>query len=356
MINNRMLFHKINALTMLICMVFLYSVITACSKDDYAYTSNEETEIVLTFQSDNLQSTTRAISSSNEGKIKDLTVFIFDSTGGVIGFLHEGSCTQDASGIVTAKVKTREATGCTIYAVANADNVTGTVNPFQTVKSMSEFDALTHTISDATDISNKESMLMFGKLESFTTTNSAPISLKRLAAKIIVNITPAEGVTVDSYQLFSVPNSAHYIDTNVSNASTFLNFSQVSGATPSTYYVYENLCDKGSNTNTDGWAGRTQTNAATNASYIEINFHSSSWKSTARVYIGGKTLPQSDTSYDYTDYTIYRNHCYTVNISLNANGGYNENHGRVDYNAVITYNISVTAWPTAQERPIDMTK
>lgn len=351
-----MLFHKINALTMLICMVFLYSVITACSKDDYAYTSNEETEIVLTFQSDNLQSSTRAISSSNEGTIKDLTVFIFDSTGDVIGFFHEGPCTQDASGIVTAKVKTRKATGCTIYAVANADNVTGMVNPFKTVKSKSEFDALTHTISNATDIGNKESMLMFGKLESFPTTNSASISLKHLAAKIIVNITPATGVTVDSYQLFSVPNSAHYSDTNGSNASAFLNFSQVTGATSSTYYVYENLCGKGSNTKTEGWAGRTQTNAATNASYILINFHSATWKSTARVYIGGKTLPQADTSYDYTDYTIYRNHCYTVNITLNANGGHTENHGRVDYNAVISYSISVTAWPTAEERSIDMTK
>lgn len=356
MINNRMLFHKINALAMLICMVFLYSVITACSKDDYAYTSNEETEIVLTFQSDNLQSSTRAISSSNEGTIKDLTVFIFDSTGDVIGFFHEGPCTQDASGIVTAKVKTRKATGCTIYAVANADNVTGMVNPFKTVKSKSEFDALTHTISNATDIGNKESMLMFGKLESFPTTNSASISLKHLAAKIIVNITPATGVTVDSYQLFSVPNSAHYSDTNGSNASAFLNFSQVTGATSSTYYVYENLCGKGSNTKTEGWAGRTQTNAATNASYILINFHSATWKSTARVYIGGKTLPQADTSYDYTDYTIYRNHCYTVNITLNANGGHTENHGRVDYNAVISYSISVTAWPTAEERSIDMTK
>lgn len=342
---------------MLLCMVFLCSVIIGCSKDDCAYTSDEETEILLTFQSDNLQSTTRAISSSNEGTIKDLTVFIFDSTGNVIGFLHQGSCTQDASGIVTAKVKTREATGCTIYAVANADNVTGTVNPFQTVKSMSEFDALTHTISDATDISNKESMLMFGKLESFRTNNSASISLKRLAAKIIVNITPATEVTVDSYQLFSVPTSAHYSDTNRNKASSFLNFSQVSDATSSTYYVYENLCDKGSNTNNEGWAGRTQTKAATNASYIEINFHSSTWKSTARVYIGGKTLPSSyGSTYDYTDYTIYRNHCYTVNISLKANGGYDENHGRVDYNAVISYNISVTAWPTAEERPIDMTK
>lgn len=353
-----MLFHKINALTMLICMVFLYSVITACSKDDYAYTSNEETEIVLKFQSDNLQSSTRAISSSNEGTIKDLTVFIFDSTGDVIGFLHEGSCTQDASGIVTVSVKTRKASNYTIYAIANADNVTSTVNPFQTVKSKSEFDALTHTISNATEIGNKESMLMFGKLESFTTTNSAPISLKRLAAKIIVNITPATGVTVDSYQLFSVPNSAHYSDTNNSNSSSlFLNFSQVSGATSSTYYVYENLCGNGSNTNTDGWAGRTQTNAATNASYILINFHSSSWKSTARVYIGGKTLPSSyGPTYDYTDYTIYRNHCYTVNISLNANGGHDENHGRVDYNAVISYNISVTPWQPAEERDIDMTK
>ena len=337
-------------------MVFLCSVIIGCSKDDCAYTSDEETEILLTFQSDNLQSTTRAISSSNEGTIKDLTVFIFDSTGNVIGFLHQGSCTQDDTGKVTVTVKTRIASNCTIYTIANADNVTGIANPFQTVKSKSEFDALTHTITNATDIGNEECMLMFGKLESFTTTNSASISLKHLAAKIIVNITPATGVTVDSYQLFSVPNSAHYSDTNGSNASAFLNFSQVTGATSSTYYVYENLCGKGSNTKTEGWAGRTQTNAATNASYILINFHSATWKSTARVYIGGKTLPQADTSYDYTDYTIYRNHCYTVNINLKTNGGHTENHGRVDYNAVISYSISVTAWPTAEERAIDMTK
>lgn len=131
----------------------------------------------------------------------------------------------------------------------------------------------------------------------------------------------------------------------------------MAGATSSTYYVYENLCGKGNNSNTDGWAGRTQTNAAANASYILINFHSSTWKSTARVYIGGKTLPSSyDSTYDYTDYKIYRNHCYTVNISLKPNGGYIENHGRVDYNAVISYNISVTPWQPAEERDIDMTK
>lgn len=342
---------------MLLCMVFLCSVIIGCSKDDCAYTSDEETEILLTFQSDNLQSTTRAITSSNEGTIKDLTVFIFDSTGNVIGFLHQGSCTQDDTGKVTVTVKTRIASNCTIYTIANADNVTGTANPFQTVKSKSEFDALIHTITNATDIGDMECMLMFGKLESFTTTNSATISLKRLAAKIIVNITPTTGVTVDSYQLCNVPKSTHYIDSSNSNASSFLNFSQESGTTSSTYYVYENLCGNGSNMNTEGWAGRTQTNAATNASYIEINFHSSTWKSTARVYIGGKTLPSSyGSTYDYTDYTIYRNHCYTVNISLNANGGHDENHGRVDYNAAISYSINVTAWPTAEERNINMTK
>ena len=61
--------------------------------------------------------------------------------------------------------------------------------------------------------------------------------------------------------------------------------------------------------------------------------HTASWKSTYYVYLGGKELSSAtNTSYDYTDYTIYRNTDYQVKVYLSVSGSA-EDGFRVDYDA-----------------------
>ena len=90
---------------------------------------------------------------------------------------------------------------------------------------------------------------------------------------------------------------------------------------------------KGTNTNADGWKGLYKAKAPANATYLVIKAHTASWKSTYYVYLGGKTLSSAtNTSYDYTDYTIYRNTDYKVTVTLSGSGSAEEGL-RVDYAA-----------------------
>ena len=73
--------------------------------------------------------------------------------------------------------------------------------------------------------------------------------------------------------------------------------------------------------------------APANATYLVISAHTASCKSPYYVYLGGKELSSAtNTSYDYTDYTIYRNTDYKVTVTLSGSGSAEEGL-RVDYAA-----------------------
>ena len=283
---------------------------------------------------------TRAITAADEGKIQDLLVLIFNDKDEIIGYTY-GSYSLGSDGKVSVNVNTRKATGCTVYVVANAGTTSG-MEAFSSVRTKADFDALYANVSSAKALGDANSLLMFGKITNFSTASKGSVSLRRLSAKTELSIVVGSGITLDSYQLCHAPLLAHYVDNKTSVTDLpkddYGDFPVVpSSATATTvkatYYLYESLVGEGSNTNSDGWKGRYKANAPANATYLVITAHTASWKSTYYVYLGGKTLSSAtNTSYDYTDYTIYRNTDYKVTVTLSG-GGSAEDGYRVDYDA-----------------------
>lgn len=346
----------------LIFAVSLLSILlTACEEDNGV---GEYTVVRLSvtlppaYNTNDAKSATRVISSDNENSVNDLVVFIFDDKGDVIGSKY-GSFSSSP-----IEIEARKATNCTVYVVANAGTTSG-LGPFASVRTLSDFQALYATINSASKIGEGSSLLMFGSTTHFdTTSKGGSVSLARMVAKVTINIVVGNDITLDSYQLCHAPLWAYYFDNTPKvtvSPNSYGNFAEVRSSingkatVTKDYYLFENLCGNGTNTNTDGWAGRNATNAPDNATYLLIKAHTATWKSVYRVYLGGKALSSdNDGAYDYTDYTLYRNADYTVTVNLNGSGSA-EDGARVDYKAKVFFSGNkINAWGNDDSRPVTM--
>ena len=258
--------------------------------------------------------TATATLPDKETAIFDLSIFIFNSNGDVIGFTSK----DFSDGKPTAvDVKTRKATGCSVYAVANAKtlNKNGT-SPFDGVSTLSVFKTKYLSFTDAKAPNDDKCLLMMGVSSNFDTSSAssaspAIITLKRLASRIDYTITVKNDETtkfpivVDSYQLCHVPTSTFYQQSDFTNPSmpsstTFADFDKVStpissvaAATSSTsagpYYVYANADpnpdpDPSKETYLDIWA-HSEVQGAGGTKYTV-------WKSNFRVNMpGNHVLP-----------------------------------------------------------------
>ena len=301
---------------------------------------------------------TRAITSTNENTVSDITVLVFDNTNSLIGSTYSSSV---AAGTVDFPVTTRSATGCTIYAIAN----TGSSSYFAGVNTIDKLNTMYTTIASADALesngstANSTGAMMIGKASVDITkgaVNKFPITLYHQCGKFSFTIKPASGVTITGYQLCNVPLSSYITDSHVpasastvagppAGASSYGNFTAVSGLSQTTdlsktYYVYENLC--GSNINATSEALRNSSNApvsaSASASYLLIYAKGSSWASTYRVYLGGMTNVATPAT-DLTNFNVYRNLNYNCTITLGANGG--KGDARVTYQATITSRSSM---------------
>ena len=307
--------------------LFIITILFAsCSDDFFSASSNGETTVTFTFyttdEDDPSGKTTRAIDSSNESTVNDITVFIFDSNGNNIGYGYSDSETT------SIKIITRQATNCKVYALANIRDVMG-ASAISEIATESQLIQKTHSLTSADNLTdNTNSLIMTGVITGFNTnTSTKNITLTRLAAKFTFNIKVPLGMDIASYQICSTPTGSQLISNNTKWNGSYGNLSTTTPtyanykATTITFtkYLYENLAGNGNNSSTSGMAGRTEANAPTNATYININTHnynSSSTYTTYRVYLGGPTLLNSGSTSGYNNYDIKRNTHYTVTIDL----------------------------------------
>lgn len=202
--------------------------------------------------------TATATLPGKETAIFDLSIFIFNSNGDVIGFTSKDFSDGKPTAVV---VKTRKATGCSVYAIANAKTLNNDESPFDGVSTLSVFKAKYLSFADANAPNNANCLLMMGVSSGFDTSSasSATITLKRLASRIDYTITVNNDyetkfpIVVDSYQLRNVPTSTLYQQSDFTNPSmpsstTFADLDKVptsisSGAAATSadpYYVYAN--------------------------------------------------------------------------------------------------------------------
>lgn len=297
--------------------------------------------------------TATATLPAKETAIFDLSIFIFNSNGDVIGFTSKDFSDGNPTAV---DVKTRKATGCSVYAIANAKtlNKNGT-SPFDGVSTLSVFKTKYLSFADAKAPNDDKCLLMMGVSSNFDTSSAssaspATITLKRLASRIDYTITVKNDKTtgfpivVDSYQLCNVPTSTLYQQSDFTSPSmpsstTFADFDKVSTplssvAAPtsaSTYYVYAN-------------------NGTSKETYLDIQAHSevqgagtkyTVWKSNFQVKMpGNHVLP---------------NYHYKINIVINGsvegkNGGF-----IITYNAYPYFSGStLSPWQPEADRNLDL--
>lgn len=298
--------------------------------------------------------TATATLPAKETAIFDLSIFIFNSNGDVIGFTSKDF--SDDNPTTAVDVKTRKATGCSVYAIANAKTLNNGKSPFDGVSTLSVFKAKYLSFADAKAPNNANCLLMQGVSSGFDTSSAssaspATITLKRLASRIDYTITVNNDQTtgfpivVDSYQLCNVPTSTLYQQSDFTSPSmpsspTFADFDEVSTpissvATPTsagTYYVYAN-------------------NGTSKETYLDIQAHSEVQGAGTKY-----TVWKSNFQVKMPDGKVKPNYHYKIDIVINGsvtgkNGGF-----ITKYNAYPYFSGSILKpWqPEETDRNLDL--
>ena len=351
-------------LTLCVATLAVLCVLVSCSDDT---DDDGRRTVVLRFSTAQATGVTRADATASTDKddaVKDLTVLIFDSNGNVIGSNY-GSYTIASSTTITVTIDTREATGCTVYAFANVGTLINS-DYFYGLSTKSEIDSKVYTLQSKKDeLSTQPCLLMKGELTNFdTNTKKAEVSLQRLASKFDFTITAKNDatngslpITIDGYQLFNVPSSTSLALASATVPSSYHNdasetkvkdkTSSASADATVTFSTYMYGNPVGSNERATDWKQRNKNNLpdGKTCTYLRIYAHTEVWSSYYDVYLGGKELKASGSpAYDYTDYTIYPNTHYTVDITINGSGAA-ENGCRVNYQANIMFNgATLNGW------------
>lgn len=254
--------------------------------------------------------------------IFDLSIFIFNSNGDVIGFTSQDFSDGKPIAVV---VKTRKATGCSVYAIANAKTLNKGTSPFDGVSTLSVFKTKYLSFADAKAPNDDKCLLMMGVSSNFDTSSasSATITLKRLASRIDYTIavnndqTTGFPIVVDSYQLCNVPTLTLYQQSDFTNpsmpsvsASTSLyqSLEPIAGTQKKyTCYVYTNI---GTGTSKD------------KETYLDIQAHSEVQGADGTKY----TIWKSNFKVEMPDKHVLPNYHYKIDIVINGsvtgkNGG-----------------------------------
>lgn len=363
-------------LTLCVAALAVLCVLVSCSDDS---DDDGSRTVVLRFSTAQTTGVTRAgtatASTDKDDAVKDLTVLIFDSNGNVIGSNY-GSYTIESLTSFSVSIKTRVAKGCTVYAFANVGTL---VDPsyFYGLATKAAVDSKVYTLKDNNELNTSNCLLMKGELTNFDTSTSAKttVGLERLASKFDITITAKNDatngtwpVTIEKYQFFNVPSttslakasstvpSSYHSDASATVVSNKTSSSSADATVSISTYMFGNPVGK--NTAATKWTLRNASHlpSGSKCTYIRIWAHTAVWKSYFDVYLGGETLTADGTSptYDYTDYTIYPNYHYTVNITIKGSG-HAENGARVTYQAIPYFSVaSINAWGTAKTTSIDM--
>ena len=393
----------ISKMATIVVAFLLVLVMPACSNED-GVVKDDNTVVTLSITTvDNSDTKTKgagtradaddpSVSGNKDYYVGDLTVYIFDSNGDVIGSVYGGpninSQITYSGKTINVSIKTRKATGCTVYAVANA-GTQASPNRFAGISKKADFDKQYQQLTATNDIDKATSLIMFGELRDFDTEKSGTIPLKRLASKFDftikvgteADVTEKWPIIIDSYQLCHVPMASYYVLPFWNSVDKMYNglgnrdvptvtpqygdydavTVSASSVTPFAYYTYGNNI-------TDMKTSATEP-APANATYLEIKAHAQVsttdtrkvWESTYKVYLGGDgatgatpgTPVASGGTYN-GNFLLAPNIHYAVTININGSG-HSENGGmRVTYQAKPYFTGSLDNWGSDTDRDLDV--
>lgn len=154
-----------------------------------------------------------------EKNIYDLSVFLFAKNGRLLHSKTE-QFTNDPAAQKTVRLETFQATGCTVYVLANAIKSGAKVDDFYQIRTLDEFSKKFHTFKDRLMSESPECLLMAGIQKDYDTSQKTlNLQLTRLQSKLTFNLTVKNDrvhgfpITIDSYQLMNVPQQVLYMPT-----------------------------------------------------------------------------------------------------------------------------------------------
>ncbi len=296
----------------------------------------------------------------DESAINDLYLLVYDASHQLLKKEYYSSPLASPSDLT---LSVRSGSGYTVYGIANTGNESlfSDVSVINTEEKLKAF--TTGALSSWNDIDSGSYMLMSGSVVGVTVlasssnasapTSTCSLSLKRLAAKVTLNvgITAGSGVTITGYRVYGIPKKSYYIAHPLSTEENSDGVDEQptraqdaclpAGAgdwtdsgvlTPTsgtsintTFYMYENR--PGVNTDIALQKGKVKEavpgTPADSAAYVVIygnapGYISLSWK----IYLGANAT---------TNFNIKRNCTYTCTVTLKPN----DSDVRINYNKLI---------------------
>jgi len=325
-------------------------MILSCTDQGSLENTQDMAVLRVSVGSDTAQEISTKATFSDSG-IYNLHVLVYNSSGELIGYGYSSTGNS-------VTLTTRVGTGNTVYAVANTYN--SSLFDGSVATSESKLKTLLSSTSTLEGIkisdSSTSGLVMSGSKSnviissSGTTISSSDFTISRLAAKITLNITGYNGITITGYTIKNLPikgyivarpNTYESLLTDIAvgddaSSTTSDRFdTSITGLSTSSYstsfYMYENR--RGGRVSVSETTG-TSTNerekvtyAPTGATYVDISAKGTTFSSVYRVYLGADNCQ---------NYNVKRNVNYTYNISLK---------GAMSYDTRATTSILVT--PTA---------
>lgn len=355
-----------------IALLISISIVASCIQTEGNFDATPDEEVLLDIECVTMGTekvvVTKAWEATSEAEryIRDLRVYIFSTSGSLVGygvFGNEGLTEEINYGYSRKLEDIRTKTGQVyIYAIANiptsqyyltdADlslltdidpldlsSSQLTLNVFQNLNFKRTRDGLNplddrHMMVGSVNDGNPVTIARNGNQAQITNPTTAAgkeLRLYRLLSKNTVNISAASEVTftLTSYGLYNVPNGGSLVKSDEQTATfdaTYPNeFARLLTTNQSqiSFYLPENMAGKGRNITT--WQDREKnsyatgekdfTNAPDNSTYLMLrgNYSKDNYQASVEY-----TIHLGDFADDITDFNVERNFSYIYNVTING--------------------------------------
>jgi len=294
-------------ITLLLCLL------AACSPQEEAQIGGGRVDVKVMASANTMMAGAEApeVLPDAEKNIYDLSVFLFAKNGKLLHSKTE-QFTDDPAAQKTVRLETFEATGCTVYVLANAIKSGAKVDDFYQIRTLDEFRNKFHTFADRLKSESPDCLLMAGIKEGYNTSEKTlDMKLTRLQSKLTFNLTVKNDrvngfpITIDSYQLMNVPEQVLYMPNFNSplmpQSRTFVPYPAVENPTDDklTYTCYMPL----------------NSETADNATYLKIFAHCQSDDGT-KLWNSEFKIPIHNSAENKNFNWVLPNYRYQINVTI----------------------------------------
>lgn len=294
-------------ITLLLCLL------AACSPQEEAQVGGGRVDVKVMASASTRMAGAEApeVLPDAEKNIYDLSVFLFAKNGKLLHSKTE-QFTNDPAAKKTVRLETFQATGCTVYVLANAIKSGAKVDDFYQIRTLDEFSKKFHTFKDRLKSESPECLLMVGEKKNYDTSEKTlDMKLTRLQSKLTFNLTVKNDrvngfpITIDSYQLMNVPEQVLYMPTfdtpQMPQSRTFVPYPAVANPTDDklTYTCYMPL----------------NSEVADNATYLKIFAHCQSDDGT-KLWNSEFKIPIHNSAANKNFNWVLPNYRYQINVTI----------------------------------------